>query len=266
MQYLHSNIYKLTNNSLIVLSEVILVFLFLFYTPRILPKQLTLFAIFLFCALGLMFFLNYFIFRQSKSKKGIALIINILFLSILLFELFLKSPPRLINIILVFFVFAFSLSGLYFFWNKTEVSRNHYFEHEVAAPIFSSLAAIFFISYSLYAARIILSVSFLGTLSIFFLAFTVINRLNLTIWDLRQLSFRTVFALSTIIFLEIFFILGLSPISILARSAILVLVYYLFNGIIYVRSLPIFNKYLLKKHILISAFGIGLILLSANWL
>jgi hypothetical protein len=135
----------------------------------------------------------------------------------------------------------------------------------VGMPIAAAAAVLFFISYSLFALKIIFPIHFSGILAMFFLLFTLTNYLNLSLWDFKRLSYRRIFVAITPIFLELFTILEFAPIPAAARGAIIGLAYYLFSGLLYLGSLPVLDRKLLKTYVAVTIASAVLILMAAQW-
>lgn len=241
--------------------ESVLVFLFL-YNGFKLPHLV---AFISFGALALaIFFTNFFRFKKSKIWLSAPLLLTILFVVLFLFLSFFSAtaaPLLAAAGAIIFFLMSFGLASL---WENKELQPAGPFLHKSGLAVILSSLILFFISWILLSAKILfpvrLSWLFLGFIS----SFLLITHLNLSMWYNLSKRYLVNFAVA-VIFGEIFLILAFAPIPISARSIIIVLAYYLFNGLLYLSLLPVLDKRLLRAYAGITIVSFLLVLISANW-
>lgn len=245
---------------LLIISEITLVFLFYNYALRLEARPLLIALTgFVVC----LFLLNLFIFKSRILEGGIfgarnwrvALLMTLLGIAMFGFLSFFREKDFrwLTPVLSLFFLFIFS--GFYITITK----------HQSFLPQFASIALLFFISYNILSSKIIFPVSSLKLAVIFLSISTVIGYLNLSLWGFKKLSLKTISLIALPIFLEFFIVLEFIPIAILGRSLLAALNYYIFSGLIYLESLPVLDKKLLRTYIAITTVSLVLILVVAEW-
>ncbi len=242
----------------LIISELALVFLFYNYFLE-LGERFLIFALIGFAVS--LFIFNLLIF---KTDWKIALLLTFLGIMILGFSSFFKEKDikRLAVILWLFFLFI--ILGFYTIRDKASVPGS-LFKHKLVLPQFTSIALIFFTSYTLLSSKVVFQISSLTLAGLFLVMFALISCLNLSLWGFKKLPLGTIYLVSLPMFLELFIILEFIPIAILGRSLLAALNYYIFSGLIYLESLPVFDKKLLRIYITITLSSAILILMIARW-
>lgn len=251
-----ANFYK----RLLIISELTLVFLFYNYALQLAARSLLV-------ALGgfvaALFLLNLFIFKSHSPDGRIfgtrnlerTLLVTLLGVAIFGFLSFFREKDFrwLVPVLSLFFLFIFS--GFYITSNKGQI----------ILPQFTSVVLIFFISYIIFASKIVFPISSLKLAVLFLVSLVIIGYLNLGLWGFKKLSLGFVSLVAIPIFLEFFIVLEFIPIAVLGRSLLAALNYYIFSGLIYLESLPVLDKKLLRIYITVTSASLILILVVAEW-